>query len=83
MSFRPFGFHPMSYSLILTHPGGSHKDEFLACSVLLADNPVPIIRREPGDDDLADPSIAVVDVGGSHEPGLGNFDHHDWLSPNH
>jgi hypothetical protein len=68
----------MSYSLILTHPGGSHKDEFLACCVLLADHPVPIVRREPGAVDLADPSIAVVDVGASHDPAFGNFDHHQF-----
>jgi hypothetical protein len=37
----------MSFSLILTHPGGSHKNELPACCVLLAGNPVPIIRREP------------------------------------
>jgi hypothetical protein len=69
---------PVSFSLILTHPGGSHKDEFLACCVLLADNAVPIVRREPGASDLADPSIAVVDVGARHEPELGNFDHHQF-----
>jgi uncharacterized UPF0160 family protein len=32
---------------ILTHPGGAYADEFLACSVLLAVQPVPIVRREP------------------------------------
>ena len=68
----------MNFSQILTHPGGSHKDEFLACCVLLADSPVPIVRREPVASELADPLIAVVDVGGSHEPGLGNFDHHQF-----
>ena len=61
---------------ILTHPGGAHKDEFLACSVLLAISPTPIERREPGAADLADVTIAVVDVGHSHEPALNNFDHH-------
>lgn len=69
---------PMPRSLILTHPGGSHKDEFLACCVLLADQPVPIVRREPSEADLADPSIAVVDVGGHHDPAAGNFDHHQF-----
>jgi hypothetical protein len=61
---------------ILTHPGSAHKDELLACSVLLALHPVPIVRREPTPADLADPRIAVVDVGGRHEPALHNFDHH-------
>ena len=59
----PSSIHPMPYSLILTHPGSSHKDEFLACCVLLADHRVPIVRREPTAGELADPSVAVVDVG--------------------
>jgi hypothetical protein len=64
------------FSTIVTHPGGAHKDEFLACSVLLAEKPVSISRREPTAADLADPSVAVVDVGHSHDPQLNNFDHH-------
>ena len=68
----------MSYSLILTHPGGSHKDEFLACCLLLATHPAAIVRREPTPADLADPTIAVVDVGGQHQAELANFDHHQF-----
>lgn len=64
------------FSTILTHPGGAHKDEFLACSVLLAVQPAPILRREPTSADLADPSVAVIDVGHAHDPALNNFDHH-------
>lgn len=64
------------FTTILTHPGSAHKDEFLACCVLLASSPGPIVRREPTDADLADPAIAVVDVGHRHEPALNNFDHH-------
>ncbi len=64
------------FTTILTHPGSAHKDEFLACCVLLASAPGPIVRREPTDADLADPAIAVIDVGHRHEPGLNNFDHH-------
>lgn len=62
--------------VILTHPGGAHKDEFLACSVLLALHPVPVVRREPTPEDLANPAICVVDVGHAHEPARNNFDHH-------
>jgi hypothetical protein len=61
---------------ILTHPGGAHKDEFLACSVLLSLHPVPIVRREPTPADLADVSTCVVDVGHDHNPARHNFDHH-------
>lgn len=68
----------MALSLILTHPGGSHKDELLACSLLAAVHRVPIVRREPTEADLADPSIAVVDVGGEHTPERNNFDHHQF-----
>jgi hypothetical protein len=69
---------PMPLSLILTHPGGSHKDELLACSLLAAVHRVPIVRREPTPEDLADPTIAVVDVGGEHAPERNNFDHHQF-----
>ena len=64
------------FTTILTHPGSAHKDEFLACSVLLAIHPVPVVRREPAAADLADASVAVVDVGHVHDPALNNFDHH-------
>ena len=68
----------MKFSRILTHPGGSHKDEFLACCLLLAENPVTIFRREPTAQDLADPATAVIDVGHEHAPERGNFDHHQF-----
>lgn len=64
------------FSTILTHPGGAHKDEFLACCVLLSLRPVPVTRREPTPADLADPAVCVVDVGHEHAPERNNFDHH-------
>ncbi len=64
--------------LLLTHPGGAHKDDFLACCVLLAEAPVPIERREPEASDLEDPTIAIIDVGHQHEPARSNFDHHQF-----
>jgi hypothetical protein len=63
---------------ILTHPGGSHKDEFLACCLLAAVHGVEIVRREPTEADLTNPATAVVDVGGEHEPERSNFDHHQF-----
>lgn len=68
----------MALSLILTHPGGAHKDDLLACSLLIAVHGVPVERREPTPEDLADPAIAVVDVGGEHTPERNNFDHHQF-----
>lgn len=64
------------FTTILTHPGSAHKDEFIAAAILLATAPVPVIRREPTDADLADPATLVLDVGHRHEPALNNFDHH-------
>ncbi|MDA7790644.1 MYG1 family protein [Opitutales bacterium] len=63
---------------IITHPGGAHKDEFLACCVLLANDSVSILRQETTDQDLSDPQVVVVDVGHRHEPQLNNFDHHQF-----
>ena len=61
---------------IITHPGGAHKDDFLACAVLLTEAPVAILRRDPTEEELNDPSVAVVDVGHAHAPEKHNFDHH-------
>ena len=61
---------------IITHPGGAHKDDFLACSVLLSNHSVSIFRRDPTEQELEDPEVAVVDIGHQHDPKLNNFDHH-------
>ena len=63
---------------IITHPGGAHKDEFLACAVILHFYPVEIYRRDPEETELLDPEAAVIDIGHQHEPMLSNFDHHQF-----
>ena len=63
---------------ILTHPGSAHKDEFLACCVLISQNPVEIQRREPEKADLDNPAVCVVDVGDADDPSKSNFDHHQF-----
>ena len=68
----------MTIKLIVTHPGGAHKDDFLACSLLAHLHGVPIQRREPDNQDLEDPATCVVDVGGVHDAALNNFDHHQF-----
>jgi hypothetical protein len=61
---------------ILTHPGGAHKDDLLAACLLAARSGAPIVRRVPTQAELDDPGIAVVDIGGVHDPEQSNFDHH-------
>lgn len=62
---------------ILTHPGSSHKDDFLSACVLLSFLDQAVIhRRESTPADLADPATYVVDVGMAYNPELHNFDHH-------
>lgn len=62
--------------MIVTHPGGAHKDDLLAVCVLVAKFRVPVFRREPTAEELAEQSVAVVDIGASHDPERMNFDHH-------
>ncbi|MDB2499677.1 MAG: MYG1 family protein [Opitutales bacterium] len=64
--------------LIVTHPGGAHKDDFLACTALLAHYSVPIERRDPTSEDLENPNVMVVDIGHEHDPDKHNFDHHQF-----
>ncbi|MCP3978547.1 MAG: MYG1 family protein [bacterium] len=63
---------------IITHPGGAHKDDLLAVCILVATHGVPVVRRDPTDEELDDPDIAVVDVGGCDDPSKSNFDHHHY-----
>lgn len=67
-----------TYTTLLTHPGSAHKDDLLACCLLLAKFPVSIDRREPTQADLENPQTAVIDVGDLHQPERGNFDHHQF-----
>ena len=63
---------------VLTHPGGAHKDDLLAVCVLIAKYGAPVVRREPTQEELRDNGVAIVDVGGHHDPELMNFDHHQF-----
>jgi hypothetical protein len=65
--------------LIVTHPGPAHRDDFLACCLLLGQySTARIERREPTSKELQDSIVAVVDIGSRHEPELMNFDHHQF-----
>ncbi|MDT8420400.1 MAG: MYG1 family protein [Desulfuromonadales bacterium] len=62
---------------IIVHPGSAHRDDFLAVSILLTVlDPVEVFRREPTQEDLADPNTYVIDVGMEYDPKKNNFDHH-------
>jgi hypothetical protein len=65
------------YKYIVTHPGKAHRDELLAVSIAIHIYDVDsVYRREPTLEELQDPEVLVLDVGGRHEPELANFDHH-------
>ncbi len=63
---------------IVTHPGGAHKDDFLAVCVLISKYSAPVERRVVEPEDLADKATCVVDIGGSDDSELHNFDHHQY-----
>jgi hypothetical protein len=64
---------------IVTHPGPAHADDFIACCILLAKGTYTHIeRREPTQEELDNPRVTVVDVGGRYEPAKMNFDHHQY-----
>ena len=62
--------------LIVTHPGIFHADDVMAVAYLLSLVSVPVVRRAPTPEELADPQVACVDVGGQFDAKLSNFDHH-------
>lgn len=64
---------------IVTHPGQAHRDEFVACCLLIAAGKADCIeRRDCTEADLENPEVIVLDQGGRHEPELCNFDHHQF-----
>lgn len=66
---------------IVTHHGRAHRDEYLACCLIMyhtyrEGNLCFIERRVTGDADLRNPDTWVVDTGGEYNPVARNFDHH-------
>ena len=67
----------MKDTIVVTHPGAAHRDEFLASCLLIAANKAARIeRRDCTAVDLENPEVFVLDQGGRHEPDKLNFDHH-------
>lgn len=69
-----------NYTCIVTHGGRAHRDDFVSCCIALAKYPAirSISRREPTPEELEDPEVLVLDVGGQLNPEKGNFDHHQF-----
>lgn len=72
---------------IVVHAGNAHLDEVMACAIAIASqkicwpkkdrNLAPVIeRRDPTAEELENPEVLVLDVGGRYEPEKSNFDHH-------
>ncbi len=72
----------MRRTLIVTHNGSAHRDDYLSCCVVayheFSTNQIrPVIeRRLVMPEDLEDPKTYVIDTGGQWDPALRNFDHH-------
>lgn len=69
----------MKFKKILTHAGVFHADEVLAIATIksLFSYEIPIERvNEVSEEDMQDPQVLVLDIGGEYNPELGNFDHH-------
>ena len=65
--------------LVVTNGGQAHRDDLLAVALAISCGGLPpVARRDPSPEELEDPDVLVLDVGGRHEPAKGNFDHHQF-----
>jgi len=66
----------MKYGVV--HPGAAHADDILCICLFLGKfgSKTPVYRWKPTEEELNDPEVCVMDVGGRHEPELNNYDHH-------
>ena len=64
---------------IIRHPGLFHADDVCSVAFLrLLRVLAPVEARVPTAEELDDPTVLVLDIGGRHEPELLNFDHHQF-----
>jgi hypothetical protein len=65
---------------IVTHGGGPHMDDLISvCIVLAMRNDIKYVERRPVEpEEIADPTVWVLDQGGVHDPENRNFDHHQF-----
>ena len=65
-------------TIIITHPGGAHLDDFLSCCLVMYKykDIDEIRRKEPNKSEINHPNIWVLDVGDKYDPDLKCYDHH-------
>ena len=65
-------------TVIITHPGSAHLDDFLSCCLVInkSKDITKIKRKEPDPSEVKDPNIWKLDVGEIHDPAKKCFDHH-------
>lgn len=65
-------------TIIITHPGSAHLDDFLSCCLVLFKfkDIDEIRRREPTKSEINHPDIWVLDVGDKLDPAIKCYDHH-------
>ena len=65
---------------IVTHGGGPHMDDLISvCIVLAIRNDIKCVERRPVEpEEIADPTVWVLDQGGVYDPENRNFDHHQF-----
>jgi hypothetical protein len=67
---------------IVVHGGRAHRDDFISVALAIAvarraDGMVPqVYRRNPTLEEIDDPGVLVLDVGGVYDPARSCFDHH-------
>lgn len=64
---------------IITHDGIFHADDVMAVALLheFVDNTIPLVRtRNITEDDILDPKVWIVDVGGMFDKSISLYDHH-------
>ncbi len=67
-------------SRIVTHGGSPHMDDLISvCIVLAMDGDVKCVERRPVEpEEIADPTVWVLDQGDVYDPESRNFDHHQF-----
>lgn len=66
-----------NFNLVITHPGVFHADDVCAVAWMqITGVEAPVERRIPTPEELENPEVMVIDVGGQHDPVHHNYDHH-------